>query len=261
MNIAGYWTGNFEGTNQGGLSLTLDQKGELIAGHASMHEPTLGTYQYKVNGEMGKPIKFRLVPMPESFHLELGFVDVICKIDEHDQLVGKWNSSIGTNGVFSARRYSDTEAAAEKKARKHVFISYSHSDKQFVDELLVHLKPIEQAGHIDAWSDQRIIAGSLWKKEIEEALSRAHIAILMVSAHFMASDFVANNELPALLKRAESDGVRILPLILRPCRFSRDPNLHIFQAVNDPNSPLAAMQNYERDQYYDQLAAEVENTQ
>ena len=106
--------------------------------------------------------------------------------------------------------------------KPYIFVSYCHQDKEYIDRLLVHLKPLEQDGRVDLWVDTGIHAGDLWKKEIEKALEQSSIAILLVSADFLASDFIRNNELPPILKSAESKGTRILPVVLKPCRFSRD---------------------------------------
>ena len=149
---------------------------------------------------------------------------------------------------------------AKQKAQQHqVFISYCHADRGFLDRLLVHLKPLERDGKLDVWADTRLRAGDKWKNEIERALSRATVAILIISADFKASDFIANNELPPLLRSAEEKGTRIFPLIVRASRFARDGNLNHFQAVNDPKTPLGGLPAAEQEAVYDALAEQVEN--
>jgi hypothetical protein len=143
--------------------------------------------------------------------------------------------------------------------RNKVFISYSHADRDFLDRLLVHLKPLERRGAVDLWSDTRIQAGHDWKKEIEAALASAAIGILIVSADFLASDFVAENELPQLLAAAEGRGARILPLIVKPCGFTRDKDLSKFQALNDPRIPLIGMDEAGRENLYAKIAELVES--
>jgi len=105
----------------------------------------------------------------------------------------------------------------------------------------VHLKPLERDGLIDLWVDTRLRPGDRWKKEISAALERAQVAILLISADFLASDFITNDELPPILTAAEQKGTRIIPIILKPCRFARDKNLrHFFRQSMIPGSRFCA---------------------
>lgn len=259
-NFSGYWTGSFEGTNSGGLSFTITQSENALNGFAIVHEPAFGISHYSIIGEVGPPTQFQLSPIKQIQGLGYGTIHVNCGLVNDEILKGRWQSTTGTDGVFNARRYKDPTVDQTWKAEhKNVFISYRHTDKEFLDELKVHLRPLEKSQRLDVWADQRIMAGSNWKHEIESALQRAHVAILLISPDFLASDFIVDNELPVLLTKAEEKGVTILPLILRPCRFSRDPQLKIFQAVNPPDIPLASLPQWERDQYYDCVARRIED--
>ncbi len=148
--------------------------------------------------------------------------------------------------------------ASNSGKRTRVFLSYSRHDKDYLDRLLVHLKPLERDGLIDLWVDARLQAGDRWKKEITVALDRATVAILLVSADFLASDFVINNELPPLLRNAADKGTRIIPLIVKPCRFLRHDELKHFHAVNDPSQALILLNEGEKELQYDAVASEVE---
>ena len=79
---------------------------------------------------------------------------------------------------------------------RHVFISYCHRDTAWLDRLKIHLRPLVRRTSLDLWDDSRISPGQAWQKEIAGALARADVAILLVSADFLASDFIVNNELP-----------------------------------------------------------------
>lgn len=138
-----------------------------------------------------------------------------------------------------------------------LFISYCHTDSVCLDRLLVHLKPLERQGLVDCWSDKKIRAGDKWRAKLSENLDFAAVAILMVSADFLASDFIVNNELPPLLLKAEANGIRILPVILKPCGFHRDKILQSFQAVNDPKAPLLGLDPILQETLYDAVAEEV----
>jgi hypothetical protein len=103
------------------------------------------------------------------------------------------------------------------------------------------LKPLEREHRVEIWDDTRIKPGSRWKEEIGQALAATNVAVLLVSADFIASDFIARDELPQLLRAAEKDGVIILPVIISPSRFEKTPSLSQFQAVNDPAEPLIGL--------------------
>jgi hypothetical protein len=54
----------------------------------------------------------------------------------------------------------------------------------------VDLGPLEREGKIEAWDDKRIKPGMDWLKEIESTLAPARVSVLLVSADFLASEFV-----------------------------------------------------------------------
>ncbi len=99
-----------------------------------------------------------------------------------------------------------------------VFVSYSHKDQKYLERLQVHLKDLERKGIIDLWSDTKIIPGTNWREEIKRAIESATIGVLLVSADFLASQFIAEDELPPLLKVARTRGTVILPVILSKSR-------------------------------------------
>ena len=121
------------------------------------------------------------------------------------------------------------------------------------------MRPLDRDLAIETWTDRKISYGSDWRHELQHAIKDAEIAILLISADFLASDFIMTEELPSLLERAESNGARILPLICKPCRFLRTPHLARFQAVNDPKRPLLSMDEAEREAIFTEIAEIVED--
>lgn len=135
--------------------------------------------------------------------------------------------------------------SAPPTSRQQVFICYAHEDAEWLKRLQVYLKPLERDGRIDRWDDTRIDPGIKWREAIKRALGRAKVAVLLVSEAFLASDFIATQELPPLLDAAERDGALVLPIILSPCRFERTPELRRFQAANPPSKTLQEMKESE----------------
>lgn len=99
-------------------------------------------------------------------------------------------------------------------SRRTVFLSYSHKQAELKDRLLTHLGAAQIES--DVWDDSRINTGDHWRNEIVQALERADAAILLISADFLTSRFILDEELPSLLGR-----VRLFPLIVEPCAWHR----------------------------------------
>ena len=98
----------------------------------------------------------------------------------------------------------------------NIFISYAHADFKWLEKLKLNLKVSSRYYNpIQYWDDTNIKGGDKWRDEIAKAISEANVAILLVSTPFLASDFISNNELPPLLKKAQEEGTRILPIIVK----------------------------------------------
>jgi len=105
----------------------------------------------------------------------------------------------------------------------NVFISYSQRDSRYLNELRVHLKPLERNESIRLWYDGEIEPGEKWNKVILDELNKADIIIFLVSASFLASDYAYEVEMKKALEKAEKNEVRIIPIILTECLWQKSP--------------------------------------
>jgi WD40 repeat protein len=112
-----------------------------------------------------------------------------------------------------------------------VFLSYSHTDAEWVQRLVVVLKPLVRWNGLRLWVDTEMRGGDAWRSEIDAAIARSTVALLLVSADYLASDFVLDHELPALVRH----GVRLAPVLVGPCHWEAVPALTGVQWLDGPN--------------------------
>lgn len=103
------------------------------------------------------------------------------------------------------------------------FISYSQSDEGLKDLLLAHLAALRRDGLLAVWHDRRIAPGDDWKDRIDQHLESAQMVLLLVSPSFIASDYCYDIEMTRALERRRSDGVTVVPILLRPVDWTSSP--------------------------------------
>lgn len=143
--------------------------------------------------------------------------------------------------------------------KQKLFISYSRVDQDetnWLERLKMYLSTISRAKEIEVWDDSQIAAGKLWLKEIEQALARTQVAILIVGPGFLASDFVMEKEVPELLSAAVQRGTKIIPLIVGFCSYT-ESSLGAHQAFNDANKPLESLPKHEQNRILSEVATEI----
>ncbi len=137
-----------------------------------------------------------------------------------------------------------------------VFLSYTHGDRPWADRLLIHLRAF--ADKVEVWSDSQIAIGASWSDEITKAISSADVAILLVSADYIASAFITDWELPKLLESSAHGRTLILPVMLSPAFLDPASPLFNFQFVNDPHRPLSELKRSEQDKVFVEVARAIQ---
>jgi hypothetical protein len=138
-------------------------------------------------------------------------------------------------------RIVPTPVNTNPSERRHVFISYAHEDREWMDRLKRMIKPLLRSGQeLRLWDDSRIEGGMNWREETATALAEAKVALLLVSRAFLASEYLVNIEVPKLLADAKEGGLHVLWVSLSPCLVENTP-IWNYQAALPPALTLAEM--------------------
>lgn len=157
----------------------------------------------------------------------------------------------------SEKILNNIEVPKISEKRNKIFVSYSHKDEKWKNTLRVHLKPLETLAKIEVWSDEQIKPGEDWFGRIKTEMSESLIGILLISPDFLASDFINNVEVPALLENVETEGGIVFPVIVRHSLFTRIKKLSKFQATNSPSNPIAGLNESDQDKIFVKIAEDI----
>ena len=146
----------------------------------------------------------------------------------------------------------------KRRPRRGVFISYSHKDEKWLDMLLKKLKNLE--GSVAIWTDKRIRQGQEWDVAIQNSLMNAEVAVLLITPAFLASDYIANHELPAFLQAAKHEGLNIfwIPVEKKPLE-DYPTEITQFQAAHPVNQPLSELPGEKLDQTLEDIVSKLAN--
>lgn len=125
-----------------------------------------------------------------------------------------------------------------------VFLSYSHSDENYRDELAKHLKILQRQGIIETWHDRCLLPGDEWASGIDENLRSADIILLLVSVDFINSEYCFELEMNEALARHDRGEAVVIPVILRPCHWMGLP-FGKLQAATREGKPVEKYPNYD----------------
>lgn len=126
----------------------------------------------------------------------------------------------------------------------NVFISYSHKqeDERWKDRLLTMLQPAIRKQQITAWHDRQIETGERWEEDILAAIAKADVAVLLITADFLASEYITETEVPAMLEHYNAGSLRLFPVIVRPCLWQEEEFIAEIQGATKDNLALTALE-------------------
>jgi len=145
--------------------------------------------------------------------------------------------------VAAKTRVPQQLAQAEQlKAGARVFISYAPHDREYMQELLMHLKILERQQVVDVWSDQLISLGESRDEIVGQMLQEANVILLLISSDYLALDDLYEREMQPALKRYEAGQAVVIPVLLRSVDW-HNTSLAPLEMLPPGAVPVAAWRN------------------
>lgn len=146
-----------------------------------------------------------------------------------------------------------TSTSTEKKPvnnRNQIFISYNRNDERIFERVKVHFKGVNNANdNFIYWEDTQIKTGTGWFEDIKQSLERTKVAVLLISADFLASQFIKQHELPEIFTAMKQQGATIIPVLVSDCSLKNYPSLSGIQFVNKLDKPLNCLSDAQKETY------------
>jgi hypothetical protein len=98
-----------------------------------------------------------------------------------------------------------------------ILLSWCHRDKLAVTALLDDLRPtlrIFTDVKVEWWQDSDLMCGEEFTSAIEHRIDEADLGLLLVTPHYLASEFITTHELPRFVGPAADKGA--IPVKLKP---------------------------------------------
>jgi len=138
---------------------------------------------------------------------------------------GEAKIKAGNNNVWLITQNFAALLPTPPPKAKRVFLSYSHQNTVWLGRLRTHLAGLRRAKEIETWDDKEILPGDLWDATIKKKLEEADVFILLLSADFIASDYIWNEELTAAFENFRRKNAMVIPILLEPLDLGGIPNI------------------------------------
>lgn len=134
--------------------------------------------------------------------------------------------------------YSERASRMEEVWKPTVFISYSKSNVNQRKRLESELKILKLRGLLaNAWHDRMIDPGSEWDAKIQRELGEADVVVILVSSAALATNYIAEHEIPMALELHNEKQTVVVPVILEASQWE-ETALGPLNALPEKGKPL-----------------------
>ena len=149
-----------------------------------------------------------------------------------------------------------------QKSAFHVrlFVSYSHKDTGYREDMEKALALLLQYGGVQKWSDQHILAGQSLSSEIQKHMDDSNVFVFLLSPDFIASSYCMQEWEYAAKLAADGKKISRVPIILRPCAWQDLLGDDDIKALPDDGRPVSLFESEDLGwtQVYDGIKSVVE---
>lgn len=117
-----------------------------------------------------------------------------------------------------------------------IFMAYAQENASDAQRILLALKILSRLPKV-SYYDINISAGTEWQQEEHSRLHTADIILLLVSWHFLTSDYCTSKQLGQAIQRHNERKARVIPIILHTCPWQNSP-LHVLTPLPKNGKPM-----------------------
>lgn len=175
-------------------------------------------------------------------------------IIENEDSLYKQSQIESTNALIESE-YVPTMAKKQEKIK--LFVSYSHKDKEYVEDIINKFE--SSIYPFEFWKDsEKLISGDNFKGDIRTAIEDYEFGLLMVSENF-ESDFIIEHELPHFIEIKSSEIKKSRHCI--PVCITRKNTIgklnHIDDSIVFTFDEKGYMETLDKDKFIESLASEI----
>lgn len=119
-----------------------------------------------------------------------------------------------------------------------ITLIYSQEDYKQVIDFKKHMYVFRSNKNLYLWDESEIVAGELWYETIFSKIEQSDFVLLYISKNFFWNDYLWDNHIEIIKQKEESNNVRIISIIGKPCDYKQDPFISKFKCLPRDGQPI-----------------------
>lgn len=146
------------------------------------------------------------------------------------------------------------EDLLKQNSKPKIFISYAHTDNDYLEDLEKYITPIAENHGFAIWHDKKILSGQQLFNIINQELNEFSLMICLISPDYLSSS-ACQDEFNIVLEKTQSSDINtinVFPIIVRNCSWAHS-NVSKFKCQPNDGQPISKLlkENDKDDVYVD----------